>query len=197
MDLWAVVLRQFRRSIGINIAFVGRWIGQEPFPAGAERWSRRSRARARRATRCEENRRSDGVRSYARSKLGVTFSGIAILLSGHTHNRLDTPVFVNDTLICSRPPYSWGSADGSCTIAHLATGDGSRDRIEEDVTAGLQLLQEPGHSHGLRPRYVPRGARDGFARPHLLNEQLPFWTPRHRWLGPLWRSRTGGAMARR
>lgn len=32
-------------------------------------------------------------------KLAAAVSGIDILLSGHTHNRLDTPVIVNDTLI--------------------------------------------------------------------------------------------------
>ena len=32
-------------------------------------------------------------------KLAATVPGIDILLSGHTHNRLDAPVLVNDTLI--------------------------------------------------------------------------------------------------
>ena len=32
-------------------------------------------------------------------KLAATVPGIDILLSGHTHNRLDAPIIVNDTLI--------------------------------------------------------------------------------------------------
>ena len=32
-------------------------------------------------------------------KLAATVPGIDILLSGHTHNRLEAPVVVNDTLI--------------------------------------------------------------------------------------------------
>jgi len=52
---------------------------------------------------------------------------------------------------------------GSGTIAHLAAGDGRRDRIQEDGKAGLQLHQEPRHSHGLRPRHVPHRTRNGLA----------------------------------
>ena len=52
---------------------------------------------------------------------------------------------------------------GSRAIAHLATGDGSRARILEDANACLQLHKEPGHAHRLRPRDVPRRARNGFA----------------------------------
>src|SRR3982750_3689531 len=52
---------------------------------------------------------------------------------------------------------------GSGATAYFATGDGSRNRFLEDANAGVQLHQEPGHTHGLRRRYVPRRARDGFA----------------------------------
>ena len=53
-------------------------------------------------------------------KLAATVPGIDILLSGHTHNRLDTPVLVNDTLIMQSGAH--GSFVGRLDLTVAADG---------------------------------------------------------------------------
>ena len=144
MDLWAVVLRQFGVP-SLNLAFLGRWIGH--LPRG--HWRHLSIASA------TPVRGESSIGWCAHYAIGMTFSALLLWTYG----------LGVGSIADFAPRLVHGDRHGSCTIAHLAAGDRSRDRVEEDVKAGLQLHQEPGHSHGLRPRYVPRGARDGFARP--------------------------------
>jgi hypothetical protein len=142
MDLWAVLLKQFGAP-SLNLAFLGRWIGH--LPRG--RWKHPSIA--------------SGNAGPGR----IVDRMVCTLLDRH---HLLSAVAVDIRLgvgaIAFRTPRAvhW-NRHGDRAIADPATGDGSRSRILEYAKAGFSFLQEPGHAHSLRPCYVPRRARSGFA----------------------------------